>query len=94
MVAAVSLEVLQSVGSLIVTRELQRLDNLYGIFAVVLGLIFWLYLQTQVLLLALEIDSVRAFRLWPRSVRAPLTPADREAYKLYMRRAEFHDASK
>src|SRR5262249_8386853 len=66
LVAVVSLAILQTTGSVIVARELQRLDSLYGTFALVLGLIFWLYLQAQVLFFCLEIDSVRHFRLWPR----------------------------
>ena len=90
-VAVVSLSVLQSIGGLIMTRELQRLDTLYGTFALVLGIIFWLYLQTQLLLLALEIDSVRAFQLWPRSIEPPLTPADKMAHDLYHSRGKFRD---
>ncbi len=91
LLASVSLEMLQSLGSFIVARELQRLDNLYGTFALVLGLIFWIYLQTQVLLFAFEIDSVRAFKLSPRSLRGPLTEADEKAYKLYAERASYRD---
>lgn len=92
--AVVSLGILQSVGGYIMAHELQRLDSLYGAFALVLGLIFWLYIQTQVLLFALEIDSVRYFKLWPRTLAPPLTPlteADRTAYRLYSDRARFHD---
>ena len=91
LLASLALELLQSAGGLILTHELQRLDSLYGVFAVVLGLIFWLYLQTQILFLALEVDAVRVFRLWPRSVRAPLTPSDHKAYRLYAGRARFHE---
>lgn len=91
LITVVSLTLLQSLGGYIMARELQRLNSLYGIFALVLGLIFWLYLQTQILLLALEIDSVRAFKLWPRSFRRPLTPADQAAFQLYSDRARFHD---
>lgn len=95
LVAVISLGTLQSVGSIIVARELQRLDSLYGTFALVLGLIFWLYLQAQVLMFCLEIDSVRHFKLWPRTLAppdTPLTEADRVAYKLYSDRARYHDA--
>lgn len=95
LVAVISLGVLQSAGSVIVARELQRLDSLYGTFALVLGLIFWLYLQAQVLLFCLEIDSVRHFKLWPRTLAPPdtsLTDADHAAYKLYSDRARYHDA--
>ena len=91
LVAVVSLSILQSLGGLILTRELQHLGTLYGTFALVLGIIFWLYLQTQLLLFALEIDSVRAFKLWPRSMQPPLTPADESAYGLYHSRGKFRD---
>lgn len=89
--AVVGLALLQTLGSFIMGRELQRLDSLYGIFALVLGLVFWLYLQAQVLFIAFELDSVRAFRLSPRSLHYPLTPADRVAFQLYSDRARFHD---
>lgn len=89
--AAAGMTLLQSSGSFILARELQNLDDLYGTFALVLGLIFWIYLQTQLLLLALELDSVRVLRLWPRSLQKPLTAADHRAYQLYGDRARFHD---
>lgn len=90
--AVVTLSVLQSLGGLIMAHELQQLDTLYGTFALVLGLIFWLYLQTQVLVYALEIDSVRVLKLWPRSIeQRPITDADHKAYHLYATRAQFHD---
>ncbi len=92
-IATVCLEALQSVGDFLMARELQRLDTLYGTFAIVLGLMFWIYLQAQVLLYALEIDVVRAMRLWPRSLRGPLTPADERAYQLYSRRTIYHEVN-
>ncbi len=91
LIAAAAFEILQSLGSFIVTKELQRLDNIYGAFALVLGLIFWLYLQTQIMFLAFEVDAVRVFHLWPRSMRIPLMPADKKAYHLYTKRATFYD---
>lgn len=92
LVATLLLEILQSLGGYLVARELQRLDNLYGTFAIVLGLMYWIYLQAQVLLYALELDTVRIYRLWPRSMHKPLTPADRRAYHLYVTRAQVHTA--
>lgn len=96
LVAVLSLGILQSLGGYVMARELARLDSLYGTFALVLGLIFWLYLQMQVLLFCLEIDSVRHFKLWPRTLapqQTPLTPADHAAYQLYSDRAQFHDGT-
>jgi YihY family inner membrane protein len=90
-IAAISLEVLQILGGYLVTRELRNLDSLYGTFAIVLGLLYWIYLQAQVLFYIFEFDSVRVLKLWPRSVHHPLTDADHQAYKLYINRAKFHD---
>jgi len=67
-VATIGLFILQNLGGYIITHELKNLDNLYGTFAVVLGLLFWLYLQTQLIIYAMEIDAVRVLKLWPRSL--------------------------
>ena len=90
-VAAIGLDVLQGLGGYILTRELRNLDSLYGTFAIVIGLLFWIYLQTQMLLYAFELDSVRVLKLWPRSLSRPLTPADHRAFTLYADRARFHE---
>ena len=53
-------------------------------FGVVLGLLAWFYLQAQITLYVVELDVVRARRLWPRSlVPPPLTDADMHAYQIY-----------
>jgi YihY family inner membrane protein len=89
-IAAIGLGILQLVGGYLVTHELKHLDSLYGTFALVLGLFFWLYLQAQVVLYSLEIETVYLFKLWPRSLIADnLTPEDIRAYKLYTRRNRF-----
>jgi len=90
---AISLELLQLLGGYIVTRELNRLDSLYGTFAIVLGLLSWIYLQAQVLMYGFEIDALRSFGLWPRSLQTPLIEADRRAYQLYNERSHFPDGS-
>lgn len=59
--------IMQSLGRLFLAHELKNLNNLYGTFAVVLGLFFWLYLIAQIIVYAIEVDSVRWLRLWPRS---------------------------
>ena len=52
---------------------------------VVLGLIAWLYLQAQLTLYAVQINVVRAYRLWPRSLAPPpYTEQDRHAFRLYV----------
>jgi uncharacterized BrkB/YihY/UPF0761 family membrane protein len=55
----------------------------YGTFALVIGLLAWIYLAAHVVLLAAEVNVVSTRHLWPRSAglfgEAPSTAADREA---------------
>jgi YihY family inner membrane protein len=89
-VAGVAWEALQLLGAYYVAHELKGASQVYGTFAVVIGLLSWLYLEAQVTLLALEIDVVRARGLWPRAVSPPpLTPADRRAYRTYAERDQY-----
>lgn len=89
--AAVGLTVLQSVGTYIISRQLKGQTGLNAQFAVVLALLFWMYLQAQIVLYAIELNSVRAFKLWPRSIKpTPPLPADKKAYELYRSRETFH----
>lgn len=66
--AAIGLMILQIVGGLLIARVLKNLDALYSYFAVSLGLLFWLYLQAQVVYYSLEISVVKSQKLWPRSL--------------------------
>ena len=66
--AAVGLVVLQSVGSILLAQELKSLDALYSYFALTLALLFWIYLQAQILCYSVEIAVVSSRRLWPRSL--------------------------
>lgn len=68
-VAAVGMVLLHLAGSYLVLHQLKRTGDVYGSFAVVLGLLGWLYLQSQVLLLAVTSSVVRARGLWPRSLQ-------------------------
>jgi YihY family inner membrane protein len=82
-VAAVGLTILQIVGGYVVTHEARSLSNSYSaLFATTLGLLAWIYLQVQILLYAVEIDTVRDRKLWPRSLTGKdLTAADRQVYR-------------
>ena len=81
--AAVAWQVLQLVGGYFVGHQLAT-HSAYGVFAVVLGLLAWFYLEAQLTLYAVELNVVRTRRLWPRSLQPPpLTKADMEAYQLY-----------
>ena len=78
-VGAVGWTLLQYLGGVLVEHSLRNTSKEYGAFALVLGLIGFLYLAAQVTLYASEINVVRARHLWPRGlVQPPLTTADKE----------------
>jgi len=78
-VAAVGWTALLMVGKWVVDRQISEASLAYGVFAIVIGLLAWIYLAAQLFLLAAEVNVVRARRLWPRSLIAPpLTATDRE----------------
>jgi membrane protein len=77
-------QILQAVGGYFVSHQLAHTSPVYGTFAIVLGLIAWLYLEAELTLYAVEINVVRTYRLWPRSVAPPpYTEQDRRALRLY-----------
>jgi len=83
--AAFIWQVLQAFGTFLVSHELKNASEVYGAFAFIIGLLWWIYFQTQFTLYALEVDVVRAKRLVPRSlVQPPLTTGDERAFQLYV----------
>jgi YihY family inner membrane protein len=79
-VAAVLWQLLQHLGGYYIDHILKRTGPLYGVFALVLGLLAWLYLGGLLTVLAAEVNVVKARRLWPRSFFGePLLAADRRA---------------
>lgn len=77
---AVLWQILQHLGGYYVDHVVRHAKATSGLFALVLGLLSWLYLGAQVTLFAMEVNVVRARRLWPRSLFSPpLLPADRRA---------------
>jgi membrane protein len=79
-VAAVFWQLLQHLGGFYIDHELKHTGPLYGVFALVLGLLAWLYLGAQLTIFAAEINVVRVHKLWPRSFFSePLLEADRRA---------------
>lgn len=89
--AAVTWQALQWVGLLLLGHKLKGATATYGLFAVVLGLVAWIYLGAVTVVICAEFNAVRAGRLWPRGLLAPftanaeLTPADQRAYISYAR---------
>jgi membrane protein len=88
--AGVSVQVLQTVGALVVSAQLNGASQIYGVFGLVLGLLAWVYVQAVIVVFCAEINVVRARRLWPRNLLTPfvndgaLTPADRASYRSYL----------
>jgi membrane protein len=83
-VGAVIWQILQYFGTYFVSHQLAHASSAYGTFAVVLGLIAWLYLEAELTLYAVEINVVLSYRLWPRTIAPPpYTEQDRRAYELY-----------
>jgi membrane protein len=93
-IAAVGWALLQTVGAFYVDRVVRHANATYGLFAIVIGLLSWLYLGGQLLLLAAEANVVRARRLWPRSVMEPVTAADVQALRAAARVEERRDGER
>lgn len=75
--------VLQAAGGYLVARDLKHAGDVYGFFAIVLGLLAWLYLAARLAVYSAEVSSVLAYRLWPRSIlQPPLLEADRRSLTL------------
>lgn len=76
----VALVALQFFGTWYLTRVVTRAGAFYGTFAATIGLLVWIGLQARILLLASEVNVVRAKQLWPRSLSGRrLGPADERA---------------
>jgi membrane protein len=84
--AAVIWQLLQLGGTAYVSHVVKNNDDTYGAFALVLGLIGWIFLASVAVVFSAEIDVVRYKRLYPRSLLTPftdaveLTGADRRTY--------------
>lgn len=87
--AAVLWQALQLIGSVFVTHIIDNASVAYGTFAVVLGMIAYIYLAAMVVVFGVEINVVKAHRLHPRALMTPftdnvnLTVADQRAYADY-----------
>jgi hypothetical protein len=67
-------------GGYLVGHNLRHATEVYGFFAVVIGLLSWLYLGSELTLYAAEVNVVLTRRLWPRSLLPPpLTGPDERA---------------
>jgi membrane protein len=84
--AAVIWQLLQSFGVVYVGHVVQHASATNGLFALVLGLVAFLYLTATVVVMCIEVNAVRVGRLHPRALLTPftdnvqLTTSDRRAY--------------
>jgi len=68
-ISAAGITILQLIGVTVLRHESEHLANTYSaIFATTLGLMAWIYLQTQVVMYAVEVATVKDGKLWPRSL--------------------------
>lgn len=86
LLAAALWQMLQWFGAAYVARVAASASVTNSVFAIVLGLLAFLYLVSTSLLVCAEINAVRVDRLHPRALLTPftdnvdLTPADRRMY--------------
>ncbi|WP_369138986.1 YihY/virulence factor BrkB family protein [Modestobacter versicolor] len=86
LLAAVLWQLLQTFGVAYVSRVVSSASATNGVFALVLGLLAFLYLAAVVGVLCVEINVVHVDRLWPRALLTPftddvdLTAGDRRSY--------------
>ena len=88
-VGSVAWTTLQALGGYYVSHQLQGASEVYGTFAMVIGLLAWIFIGAQVTLLAAEVNVVRKRHLWPRSlVQPPFTDADVQAMTNYAKQED------
>ncbi len=76
-VGGIGWTLMQALGGYLIAHDLKS-SAIYGTFAIVLGLIAWIYLGSEIAIYSAEINVVLAEHLWPRSiVQPPLTSADK-----------------
>jgi membrane protein len=66
-IATIAWEALQLLGGWYVSNEVKNATQVYGTFALVIGLLAWIHLGAMAVVMAAEANVVRARRLWPRS---------------------------
>lgn len=86
---AILWQLLQVGGTLFVSRIIDASNVASQVFGIVLGMIAYIFLSAICVVLGVEINVVKAHRLYPRALLTPftdnvnLTPADQRAYADY-----------
>jgi uncharacterized BrkB/YihY/UPF0761 family membrane protein len=70
-VGAAGWTALQIFGGYLVQRQVRNATQLYGVFGLVIGTLFWIYLGAQLTMYSAELNVVLKRRQWPRSLTAP-----------------------
>ncbi|MGI8578841.1 MAG: YihY/virulence factor BrkB family protein [Nocardioidaceae bacterium] len=87
--AAILWQILQLLGGAYVGHVVKHASATNGVFALVLGLIAWIYLGAVCVVFCVEVNVVRVEHLYPRALLTPftdnvnLTAADQDAYSAY-----------
>jgi uncharacterized BrkB/YihY/UPF0761 family membrane protein len=82
-VGGIAWTILQAVGGYLVGHDLRNDSVTYGVFGVVLGLLAFVYLGSEITIYAAELNAVLARHLWPRGmIQPPLTDADQRSLAL------------
>jgi YihY family inner membrane protein len=71
--AAICWQALQYVGAIYVGHTVARASEVNAVFALVLGLVAWLYVEAVVVVFAAEYNTVRSLQLYPRALLTPFT---------------------
>ena len=71
--AAVVWQILQSFGALFVRKIVHGSSATNGVFAIVLGLLAFLFLAAAAVVFCIEINAVRVDKLYPRALLLPFT---------------------
>jgi YihY family inner membrane protein len=71
LIGGIGWTVLEALGGALVGHVFKHSNQLYGFFGIVLGLIFWISLGSQLFIYASESNVVLARRLWPRHLDDP-----------------------
>ena len=79
---------LQFLGGVFVTQVLAGSSQTYGGFAAVVGLLSWLLISAELILIAAELNVVLARKLWPRSLTGDLLEADKRVLNDLARSAQ------
>jgi YihY family inner membrane protein len=90
-ISAAALQALQLAATAFIDHKLKGASSTYGKnFGTVVVMLSWFYLQAQVVLLAVEVNVVRQYKLWPRALTdPPATEADYRAYEAYAERERY-----